>query len=152
MKAPLALVSSLALALALSACAGPQRPAAPAVNLGKPTVLFSVISGTDKPHNVTMALQLANHALAAKRRVVLFFSVGGVQIPLQGLDDKLAFEAKPIKQLLADVMAKGAEVQVCPHCLKALKIDAKQLVKGAKVTTRELLFGALGPNTQVFTF
>jgi predicted peroxiredoxin len=148
----LALSSSLAFALLLSACAAPQRAAAPALKLGKPTVLLSVISGADKPHNVTMALQLANHALAAKRRVVLFFSVRGVQIPQQGLNETLAFNAKPLKTLLAEVIKNGAEVQVCPHCLKALKVDAKQLVAGAKVTTRELLFSALGPNTQVFTF
>ncbi|PIE17048.1 MAG: hypothetical protein CSA65_09845 [Proteobacteria bacterium] len=152
MKAPLILVSSFALALGISACAGPQKPATSAVTLGKPTVLFSVISGTAKPHNVTMALQLANHALDAKRRVVLFFSVRGVQIPLQTLNSSLSFNAKPIKQLLADLIAKGAEVQVCPHCLQALKIDAKQLVKGAKVTTREMLLSTLGPNTNVFTF
>ena len=49
------------------------RPAAP--KLGNPTVVFNVTSGKKDLHAVTMALQLAGHSMAVKRRVLLFFNV-----------------------------------------------------------------------------
>jgi predicted peroxiredoxin len=123
-----------------------------AADFGKPILLLNVTSGTEDAHSVTMALQLAGHALDDGRHLVLFFNVRGVEIPTRELSDSLAFKDRPIKELLSDLIDRGAEVHVCPHCMAALGVEADDLVKGAVVTDREKLFSRVGPNTSVFTY
>jgi sulfur relay (sulfurtransferase) complex TusBCD TusD component (DsrE family) len=114
---------------------------------------LNITSGpTEDPHSVTMALQLAGHALDEGRVTVLFFNVRGVTVPTDGLPEDLAFHAKPIKQLLADLIGRGAEVHVCPHCMHALGVQPGDLVSGTVVTDREKLFARIGPSTVVFSY
>ena len=118
-----------------------------------PIMMFNITSGPmEDTHAVTMALQLAGHALADGREVVLFFNVRGVRVPTKELPKDLAFKAEPISELLDSVMKQGAEVHVCPHCMKALDITAEDLIPGAVVTDREKLFSKIGSNTVVFSY
>jgi sulfur relay (sulfurtransferase) complex TusBCD TusD component (DsrE family) len=119
----------------------------------KPTMLFNITSSPiDDPHAVTMALQLAGHALDDGRPVVLFFNVRGVTTATVTLPDDLAFHVEPIKTLLANLVDRGAEVQVCPHCMEALGVQASDLIAGAVVTDRETLFAKVTANTVVFSY
>jgi predicted peroxiredoxin len=121
--------------------------------VGKPILLLNVVSDPrEDPHAVTMALQLAGHALDDGRHVVLFFNVKGVNAATRSLDPELAHRAEPIGQMLADLVERGVEVQVCPHCMKAEGIRADQLIDGATKTDRATLFSRIGPNTVVFTY
>ncbi len=125
-----------------------------AMNLGKPIVFFNI---TTNPmvdaHPVTMALQLANHALDDDRHVVLFFNVKSVGVPTKQLPLTVRnAEARPVRDLLADAIANGADVHVCPMCLKAMGVNEGDLVDGAHVTSRDALFSTIGPNTVVFTY
>jgi len=127
--------------------------AQPSDKAGAQIVLFSITSAaTEDPHAVTMALQLAGHALDDGRRVVLFFNVRGVTVPTTDLPEDLSFSARPIKELLGTLIARGAEAHVCPHCMNALGVEADDLIAGAFVTNRERLFSTLGSNTVVFTY
>jgi predicted peroxiredoxin len=119
---------------------------------GAAPIFFNITSGPDDPHPVTMALQLAGHALDDQRDVVLFFNVRGVDIPTVHLADTLSFGDRPIKEMLAGLIERGAEVHVCPHCMAALGVEAADLIDGARVTTRDLLFAHLQGNTAVFTY
>ena len=76
----------------------------------------------------------------------------GVDVPTTALPENLAFHERPIKQLLTELVQRGAEVHVCPHCMAALVIDEEDLMAGAVVTDREKLFARLGPNTNVFSY
>jgi predicted peroxiredoxin len=130
---------------------GDEAKAAPEAEA--PVMLLNITSSaTDDPHAVTMALQLAGHALDDGREAVLFFNVRGVGVPTNGLPDDLAFRAEPIKTLLKGLMSRGAEVHVCPHCMRALGIAVEDLVPGAIVTDREKLFSKLKPGTVVFSY
>lgn len=116
-------------------------------------LLLSITSDAQKdPHSATMALQLAGHALDYGKKAVLFFNVRGVTVPTKNFPEDLAFHAKPIKLLLSELIAKGANVQVCPHCMEALNVKAEDLLEGAQITDREKLFSQLSSNTQVFTY
>lgn len=127
-----------------------EDPAAPPHN---GIFLLNITSSPiDDPHSVTMALQLAGHALDAGREVVLFFNVRAVMVPTTGLPDDLAFKAEPIKKLLASLIERGAVVHVCPHCMHALGVEAKDLLPGAMVTDREKLFSKIGAETVVFSY
>lgn len=119
----------------------------------KPLMFFNITSdAVTDPHSVTMAMQLANHSLNDGREVVLFFNVKGVGIPTKQLDASIAFKAKPVKELLADLVAKGTRIHVCPHCMKAMGIEEKDLIEGAAVTSRDKLFSELTSNSLVFTY
>jgi sulfur relay (sulfurtransferase) complex TusBCD TusD component (DsrE family) len=125
----------------------------PAGESGAQIVLFNIKSAaTEDPHAVTMALQLAGHALDDGRQVALFFNVRGVTVPTTDLPEDLAFRAKPIKALLTALIEKGAQVHVCPHCMNALGVEADELIAGAFVTNRDRLFSMLGTNTVVFSY
>ena len=116
-------------------------------------ILFSITSSPQEdPHSVTMALQLAGHALDDGREVVLFFNVRGVKAVMESLPDDLAFKDKPIKLMLAKLIDRGAQAHVCPHCMNALDVTAEDLVRGIVVTDREKLFSKIGSNTVVFTY
>jgi predicted peroxiredoxin len=153
MKLSLAMLGLCGL-LVVFGCKEQDRSARNAAATGEPQIMFfNIISGAEEdPHSVTMALQLAGHALDAGREVVLFFNVRGVGVPTTALADDLAFHAAPVKELLHDLMQRGAEVHVCPHCMAALDVKEADLVPGAIVTDREKLFARLGPETNVFTY
>jgi predicted peroxiredoxin len=120
---------------------------------GGATVFFNLTADpAADAHSLTMAMQLAGHALDAGRRVVLFCNVRAVGVPTKGFDAELAHHDKPIKQLLAGLILRGAQVHVCPHCMEAEGVKEEELVAGARVTTRETLFAELGPATVVFTY
>ena len=120
---------------------------------GPGTVLLNITSGpAEDAHSVTMALQLAGHALDAGRKAVLFFNVRGVEVPTFALPADLAFGDRPIKELLQSLIDRGAEVHVCPHCMRALQVEEEDLITGAQVTDRDKLFSHITENTVVFTY
>ena len=49
-------------------------------------------------------------------------------------------------------MERGAEVHVCPVCMKDMDIEEEDLMEGAFVTSKPKLFANLGSNTVVFTY
>lgn len=143
----------LAMAIVVSTVVGcAQADTANTAASSASSMFFNITSGPENPHPVTMALQLAGHALDDNRSVVLFFNVRGVLIPTIQLPDTLAFGDRPIKEMLADLIERGVEVHVCPHCMSALEVDATDLIAGARVTNREMLFSNLMGNTAVFTY
>ena len=151
---PAALVLVFLAALALGGCAHNHgNHDHQAMGPGSGTVFFNLTSDpAADAHSLTMAMQLAGHALDAGRRVVLFFNVKAVGVPTRGFDAELAYHDKPLKNLLAGLILRGALVHVCPHCMEAQGVKEEQLIAGARVTTRESLFAELGPKTVVFTY
>ena len=143
------IVLSIFLSALLLSCQKPLENA----KISRPIMFFSLVSDpVIDPHPMTMGLQLANHSLEEGRTVVLFFNVKGVTVPTKNFDENISFHAQPIKKLLTDLIAKGVQVHVCPHCLEAMGIKSEDLITGAKVTTREGLFSLLNDQSIVFTY
>jgi predicted peroxiredoxin len=130
-----------------------QRPALATQSGDKPTVLFNITSGKEDLHSVTMALQLAGHALSDGRDVVLFFNVRAPEFARADLPETFAFsDNPPIKKMIAELIARGAQPLVCPHCAGAMGVKESDFAPGMKLASRESLFGKLGPNAVVFTY
>ncbi len=148
---------TLSLAVLLAGCA-PAPPPPPPMPATAPntasTVLLSVTSdAVEDPQAVDMAMKLAGFSLDEGRKVVMFFNVKGVTVPVNAFSDDFAFqENEPIKTQLLDLIQRGADVHVCPICMQALEIEESALIDGAKVTTRPNLFANIGPETAVFTY
>jgi len=67
----------VALSLWSIGCAGAQKTDVSTA----PTLVLNITSGQDNAHALTMALELANHALDQGRQVVLFLNVRGRSSP-----------------------------------------------------------------------
>lgn len=132
----------------------PSPDPTPAASSEPATVFFSVTSDAQQDaQSVDMAMKLAGFSLDEGRRVVMFFNVKGVRIPVNQFPDDFAVkENQPIKTQLAELIKRGADVHVCPICMKALEVEESDLIEGAKVTTRPSLFANIGPATAVFTY
>jgi len=141
--------------LFLSGCERPTQTAATTTASSEPSiVLLSVTSDAkEDPQSVDMALKLAGFSLDEQRQVVIFFNVKGVTIPVNDFADEFAFGSNdPIKSQLVDLIKRGADIHVCPICMKALDVNDSDVIEGAHVTTRPKLFSNIGANTSVFTY
>jgi predicted peroxiredoxin len=119
----------------------------------KPCIVFNITSGKDDLHALTMALQLAGHALDDGREVVLFMNVRATELARKDASPTLAFrENPPLQTMLKKLMERGAKMLVCPHCMKVQGVEPADLLPGAEVASRETLFGNLGPNAHVFSY
>lgn len=140
-------------ALVMVAVAGAWTRSADALQAPKQTVLFNITSGKEDLHSVTMAMQLAGHALDDGRRVVLFLNVRAPEFARKDLPASFAFHGNPpVKQMLVDLMGRGAEVLVCPHCADVMGVGKEMLAEGVNLATRETLFAKLDANAVVFTY
>ena len=147
----------LCLLVVLIGFSGCNRTATPKPAAGgstKSTVLISVTSDATKDTQaVDMAMKLAGFSLAEGRNVALFFNVKGVTVPTKAFAADLKYKDNdPIKSQLQQVIKDGAEVHVCPICMKALEVKSEDIMQGAFVTTRAKLFANIGADTAVFTY
>lgn len=145
--------TGIVIAIVLFAASGCNTASAPN-EPGASIVLLNVTSGADAdPQAVDMAMKLAGFSLDEGRPVAMFFNVKGVTVPSSLLADDFKYqENTPIKQQLAKLIERGADVHVCPICMKALGVEESSLMEGAKVTTRPSLFANINANTVVFTY
>lgn len=127
-----------------SVAVGPTGPA--------PVFLNITCDPQADPQAMDMALKLAGFSLDEGRSVFLFFNVKGVKFPLKEFPADFAFGEDALLPQLSGLIERGATVHVCPICMKALGIEASQVMDGAEVTTRAGLFERIGPETAVFSY
>jgi len=99
---------------------------------GKFTIsLTCAKENTDK---ATVALVVANAAVASDKDTVIFLSTEGVRLAVKGYADDVAEEGfAPLKQLLDNFAAAGGKIYVCSPCFKRRKLDETQLINGAVI-------------------
>lgn len=112
-------------------------------------MIVHISSGIDEPHSIMMGLQKALKASEAGTKVFVFFDVEATDAALQTTNIKFA-DFAPSQSIINDIVAKGSEVYVCPHCLmvngnqmtevqtniKELAIDSiAKFTEGSAVTT-----------------
>ncbi len=137
----------------LVGCAGSgSAPNAQTIADARPVVVLNITSGPEDIKAGSMALLLAGHALDDGRAVILFFNVHGVKLADRNLSPTLASHDRPVRQLLADLIDRGATVLVCPACMTAADMTPADLVPGATTASREALFGPLDDRAIVFSY
>lgn len=88
----------------------------------------------DNPDKATVAFVVANAAAASDQETVVFLSVEGVRLAVQGYADDIAEEGfARLKDLMTNFAAAGGKVLVCSPCFKRRRLDETALVPGAVI-------------------
>lgn len=144
--------------LAGLACQSTKKETAP-----QPIIFLHVLSGMSELTRATEAMVFAGVALDEGREVVIFLSANGPELARrdeptkpfvvgQRVDAAPDSVAPPApNQTLKTLIGRGAQVYVCPHCLKTLKIAPESLMEGVVVSIKARLFHKM-PNLTVFSY
>lgn len=149
-------VSLLVFTVLVSSLLGCQKSTSVdvSVEVGRKIAVISITTDAQvDPQKVNMALTFARFCLDEKYEVAIFFNVKGVLLPTTTFPDEFKYqEYDPLKSQIAALSQDGAEIHVCPVCMKDLDVAKEDIMEGAFVTTKPKLFGKLGPDTMVFTY
>jgi predicted peroxiredoxin len=118
------------------------------------TVVFNITSGPDNLLAVATAFHVAEEALADNRRVILFFNLAGMNVPLKRFPQDLRVgRDRPVWTLLNDLMSHGAQVLVARGQLEALGMYEADFVDGTQFAPYAgNIFAKMTKNTVVFTY
>lgn len=126
--------------------------AADAATAARPRFVLNLTSGLSDIHRTTMALALANHALDDGREVVIFLNVRAPEIARKDAPEAAFAANPPPTKMLAALIQRGAQVHVCPMCMKGMNVESASLIPGCTVTDREKLFSKLTADAVVFSY
>jgi len=84
---------------------------------------------TEDPHRVSMALTFSANQQDRKHPIAIFLNDQAVFVGAKAQSGKFADQQAKLKEL----MAKGAEVYICPMCAKHYGVDTTQVLDGIKV-------------------
>src|SRR2546428_10389633 len=86
---------------------------------------------TDDPDRATVALVVANAAVASGKETMVFLSSEGVRLAVKGVANEINEEGfQPMSTLLQNFLAAGGKLWVCSPCFKKRGYTEEQLVEG----------------------
>lgn len=113
--------------------------AAPATRAADPGSLFLNVT-SDEPWRSAMALKFALVNLQAGHPVTVFLNVEGVRLAAKGLPET-AEKSGP--EMLADILAAGGKVIICPMCLKRSGLKPEALIDGVTLGGKDVTLQAM---------
>ncbi len=103
-------------------------------------VFYHISSGMDSPHNVVMALKMAN-LMAEDHDVLVYFDIKGIEVVLNDAED-ISYPTFPTaNESLQKLLDKGIIVFACPSCLEAAGKSEADLRQGVKIANKDAFFG-----------
>lgn len=107
----------------------------------KPTdgVFVHLAHGTDNPHRVLMALQMAE-IMSEDKDVTVYFDITGIEVVLKKTGN-IEYPTFPGSiNLINNLKQKGITLMACPGCLKAAGKVPEDLLEGVIVAEKEKFF------------
>lgn len=102
-------------------------------------VFIHVSSGTNDPHRVLMALNMAR-IMSEDHDVLVYFDIQAASVVLKDAPD-IAFSHFPTsKKQLADLPSRGVVLMACPGCLKVMGKGADDLTAGVQIADKARFF------------
>lgn len=102
-------------------------------------VFIHISNGTNDPHRVLMALNMAV-TMADDRNVLVYFDVRGVEVVVQNAIDLQFGEFPSSKRQLKKLLEKEVPLLVCSDCLKAAGRTEADVIEGVQIADKEVLF------------
>ncbi len=103
-------------------------------------IFVHVTKGPESPHEVLMALSLANLMRESGRDVLVYFDIRGIQVVLADAPDITYAHFAPSGEQIRKLVDSGATVCACPGCLKAAGKSAADLRPGVQIADRDRFF------------
>lgn len=118
------------------------------------TVIINITQGPEELFNLMSAYRMADGAINVNKRVVLYFSKGGVHVPTRHFPTELRVgDDHPVWDILRELRRRGAEIVVCGESAESLGIHDGEFIAEAKIAnTTEAIFSRVNNNTVVFTY
>ncbi len=102
-------------------------------------VFIHVTRGSDDPHRVLMALNMAN-IMSEDRDVLVYFDIKGIEVVLKDSEDLVYSHFPSSKHQLAALPKKGVILMACPGCLKAADKTVADLAPGVQLADKDRFF------------
>jgi len=102
-------------------------------------VFIHVSHGTDDPHRVVMALQMAQ-IMQEQRDVLIYFDIKGVDACTKDTQDIQYSHFPSSKTQIQQLLAKKVTIMACPGCLKAAGETAEDLAPGIQIADKDKFF------------
>ena len=88
----------------------------------------------DDPDRATVAMVVANAAVASGKQTVVFLSSEGVRLAVKGVSDQINEEGfQPMTTLVQNFLAAGGTFWVCSPCFKKRGLSDSDLIEGATI-------------------
>lgn len=129
------IVTALGL-LVLALCAVRQLRAEEAPRDG---VFIHISHGTDDPHRLLMALNMAN-IMADEHDVLVYFDIKAVDVVLKDSKDVSFSHFPASKAQIAALTKKKVTLMVCPGCLKAAGKSKADIAEGMRIADKGVFF------------
>jgi predicted peroxiredoxin len=102
-------------------------------------VLIHVTHGTDDPHRVVMALNMAS-MMSGDHPVLVYFDIKGIEVVLKDAKDITYPHFLSSKEQLSALVKRGVTLTACPGCLKAAGKTPEDLAAGIQVADKDKFF------------
>jgi len=115
---------------------GATGPAAPETRDG---MFIHVSCGTDQPHRVLMALNMAQ-LMSENHPVLVYFDIKGVEVVVKDAKDITHASFPSSKEQIPALLKRGVTLMACPACLKAAGKTPADLAEGIQVANKDRFF------------
>ena len=95
---------------------------------------INLTRSTDDPDRATVAMVVANAAVASGKQTVVFLSSEGVRLAVKGVSAQINEEGfQPMSTLVQNYIAAGGILWVCSPCFKKRGLSDSDLIEGATI-------------------
>jgi predicted peroxiredoxin len=95
---------------------------------------INLTRSTDDPDRATVAMVVANTAVASGKETMVFLSSEGVRLATKGVAETINEEGfQPMATLVSNFFAAGGILWVCSPCFKKRGFTEGDLIKGATI-------------------
>jgi uncharacterized protein len=116
-------------------------------------VIVGCTHGEEDPDRVIVAYLTATAALDQGKDVVMWLTVEGVRLALQGQADRIrAAQEPPVERVHAQFIEKGGRFYVCPICFRERDLDEQELVENAELQGATPLMEFAGSGAMTFNY
>ncbi|HEX9973378.1 MAG TPA: DsrE family protein [bacterium] len=105
----------------------------------KDGVFIHISNGTNDPHRVLMALNMAA-IMAEDKDVLVYFDVKGVEVVLNNAIDLQFAHFPSSARQLKNLLEKDVQLVVCPGCLKIAGKSEADVIEGVQIANKDAFF------------
>jgi predicted peroxiredoxin len=102
-------------------------------------VFIHLSHGTDDPHRVVMALQMAQ-TMSEDKDVLVYFDIKGIEVVTKDAVDIQFKDFASSKTQLSLLLSRKVTLMACPGCLKAAGKTPADLAPGIQVADKKTFF------------